>query len=98
MLGLRQGPAFHDFHGIALVRLVLFIVSIANRSPFDVLAVTRVLHEAGNLHAPGLAGLVARHNADQGSPVAALGGCFRGCFRHGLTPSSRSWPRRAVSG
>src|SRR5579859_4065078 len=60
MLGLAERPALGDFHQVALVGVVLFVVGVKHRPPLEVLAVL------------GMAGLVRHHNLDR--LVALVGG------------------------
>src|SRR5262249_46333731 len=69
VLGLGKRARLHDLDGIALLRLVVLVVGLAHGTALDVLAVTRVLDQAGHLDAPGLVHLVTGHNAD---PRASL--------------------------
>src|ERR1700737_2558740 len=89
MLRLGQRPGFHDLHGVAPVRFVLLIVYVTDGAPADVLAIARVLDQAGDLHPPRFVHLVTGDHA-HGHPTLAAP-----IFAHGATPPWRllvSWP------
>src|SRR5262249_32121307 len=72
VLRLAVRPALHDLHGVAVARLVLLVVYVADRPPADVLAVARVLDQTRDLDATGLVHLVTGHDADGRAPRPAL--------------------------
>src|SRR5258708_3972677 len=69
VLGLGEAARLHDLHGVALVRLVLLVVDLADRPPLDVLAVAGVLDQARDLHPARLVHLVAGHDAHGGAAL-----------------------------
>src|SRR5262245_2642603 len=89
VLVLRQRPGLHDLDRIANPRLIRLVVCVADRTALDVLTVTSVLDQPRNLDAAGLVHLVARHNADQYSPLAPSCRSRRGRVSHWRPPSSR---------
>ena len=66
-LELRLRRALDDFHRVADMRLVVFIVNVANGLAMQDLAVLGVMHDARDLHATALGHLVGSDDADRNS-------------------------------
>ena len=63
-LGARQGPAFDDFHRVAGIAFVVFIMNMAHGASMQNFAVFRVANTTGNFDAAGLVHFVAGDNTD----------------------------------
>ena len=74
MLGLGERPALGDFHRVAFLRLVFFVVRVQRAAALEVLAVLRVPHLVVHDYLDRLVALVRSDHTRDGAEQRTLSG------------------------